>query len=539
MWKARQSIVPATVAEVVMTTVDPGASQRSMAAGSAAQSRMLTSAARALRSILVLAGICASAACSRDGVLDPADETVDPADTVVTTVRLGIPSGPSLNGSLLTVLGSTGLAIASARNSSGSVVLDKRFQFKTDVPGVVSLGEYAAGLPSFVAITALADGSVEVTASVDGIEGKVAIEVDERARVVWSVPTLGAFRGVAIAEDGTLYIAATEGLQAVGPQGDLRWVLSKPAMSMPAIGEDRTIYLASRDSVIALGPDGTVRWVTPIERASSSPAIGPDGTIYLVASDGTLYAVAPNGQIEWRFAAPGSLPTNRSPPAIAQDGTIYFGSQDRHLYAIDSDGREKWRFRTGGEVRSPSIGADGTVYFANDRIVQLGATEITILADSKLYALNPDGTERWSVVLEGDVWAGPAIGFDGKLHMGSEEWIYAFDPGGSLLRKYAPETIHTPVVAGDGTVYLGLGRLVYALDSAGKLSWEYGSPQSSLGAAAPAIGLDGTIYAGSRYGSAYQLIAFTELGGTNGGYANAPWPTERGDRANTGRVRGR
>jgi outer membrane protein assembly factor BamB len=301
--------------------------------------------------------------------------------------------------------------IARARSSSGSAVANKRFQFKRGVPGVVSLGEYRPGLPSFVTVTALDEGRGEITASVDGVEGTAFLEVVERARVAWSLPTMGGFRGVTIGEDGTIYVSGAEGFQAVGAQGSVRWALSKPAMSIPAIAEDGTIYLPSRDSLIALDADGNVRWVTPIERASSPPAIGPDGTIYLVASDGTLYAVAPTGQIRWSFAAPGPLPTNRSPPAMGHDGTIYFGSLDDHLYAIDAHGSERWRFKTDvpgtrgemmtGDVRAPSIGADGTIFFANDRIVVLGATEITIVADSKMYALNPDGTERWSVLAPG------------------------------------------------------------------------------------------------------------------------------------------
>ena len=52
----------------------------------------------------------------------------------------------------------------------------------------------------------------------------------------------------------------------------------------------------------------------------------------------------------------------------SKDGTIYVGSDDNHLYALNPDGSEKWRFET-GEVDdfdcSPAIGEDGTIYFSS------------------------------------------------------------------------------------------------------------------------------------------------------------------------------
>ena len=37
-------------------------------------------------------------------------------------------------------------------------------------------------------------------------------------------------------------------------------------------------------------------------------------------------------------------------PAVGDDGTIYVGSQDNKLYAINSDGTLKWSYYTGGDV---------------------------------------------------------------------------------------------------------------------------------------------------------------------------------------------
>ena len=61
----------------------------------------------------------------------------------------------------------------------------------------------------------------------------------------------------------------------------------------------------------------------------------------------------------WSFKTGGWVTS----PAIESDGTIYVGSQDNNLYAINPDGSQKWAFKTGNGVHgSPTIGSDGTIY---------------------------------------------------------------------------------------------------------------------------------------------------------------------------------
>jgi outer membrane protein assembly factor BamB len=319
---------------------------------------------------------------------------------------------------------------------------------------------------------------------------------------------------------------------------------------VPALAEDGTIYLGASQGLMAIDPDGNVLWVTAMRGPGaiwSPPAIGPDGTIYQNTNRGSLHAVDPTGRIKWTFEADGPLNRNPSPPAIAEDGTIYFPSEDGHLYALDPDGHERWRFMTGGPVRAASIGLDGTVYFANDLTLSGSGRNYVRGGESRIYALNPDGTERWSAPLEGEVWAGPAIGFgfDGTLYVGTYNQggaTYVFTPDGSLLRKLPAGTSYTPIVAGDGSLYYTFGA-VAAFDGDGTSRWTF-KPSNGAGPT-PAIGFDGTIYAGvsddarGRNGT-NRLLAFTQLTrGNNGGYHAAPWPQERGDRANTGRARRR
>src|SRR5690606_22711866 len=141
-----------------------------------------------------------------------------------------------------------------------------------------------------------------------------------------------------------------------------------------------------------------------------------------------------------------------------------------------------------------------------------------------------------------------SIGRDGTIHVGTG-WgsggvgVVAIDPAGSVRWSSRPSTPTTPIVGADGTVYgTGIGPsgepVLAALDSQGRLQWDYVPPggPGDLGRASPAIGVDGTIFAVSL--DPAVLYAFVETHSTNGGYAGAPWPTARGNRANTGRAGG-
>ena len=68
--------------------------------------------------------------------------------------------------------------------------------------------------------------------------------------------------------------------------------------------------------------------------------------------------------LDWKFMT-GSI--IESSPAIGEDGTIYFGCVDSYLYAINPDGTEKWKYLTGYWITlsSPAINDDGTIYISS------------------------------------------------------------------------------------------------------------------------------------------------------------------------------
>ena len=165
------------------------------------------------------------------------------------------------------------------------------------------------------------------------------------------------------AQDGTTYAVLAHQLVAYRSDHTTKWSLAGDQFGEPALGSDGTIYVGGRGAFTAVNPDGTIKWSFGIkDHIIQSPAIATDGTVYFGADDGNLYALDPQGKLKWKFSVVREI---HSTPALAKNGTVYFGGTDNVLYAIGSDGRLKWGFKTAGQVFSPTIGDDGTIYFQN------------------------------------------------------------------------------------------------------------------------------------------------------------------------------
>ena len=93
---------------------------------------------------------------------------------------------------------------------------------------------------------------------------------------------------------------------------------------------------------------------------------------------------------------------------------------DNHIfYAINPDGTRKWSFETPGKIgSSPSVSVDGAIYFGSDAF---GTDE------AGFYALNPDGSVKWKALVNQGIISSPAIGKDGTVYVTSwDQHLYAF-----------------------------------------------------------------------------------------------------------------
>ena len=91
--------------------------------------------------------------------------------------------------------------------------------------------------------------------------------------------------------------------------------------------------------------------------------------------------------------------------AVDEEGAIYIGNYDKKLYAINPDGTEKWTYNTGGRIlySSPALGNDGEIYIGNN--------------DEELNCISrSDGSLRWKYPTGGDIRNSPAVAANGNIY---------------------------------------------------------------------------------------------------------------------------
>ncbi|WP_198135883.1 PQQ-like beta-propeller repeat protein [Pontibacillus chungwhensis] len=124
--------------------------------------------------------------------------------------------------------------------------------------------------------------------------------------------------------------------------------------------------------------------------------------------------------------------------AVAEDGTMYFSNSSGILYALSPDGTLEWNFKIGegAEIRTaPVIAEDGRIFFGVSGQFAEGETKLcdeTSCYKGGLFALNPDGTEAWKVLLDEVVtYSGPTISPGGSIYIGTES-SFSGDQKGKL-----------------------------------------------------------------------------------------------------------
>ncbi|HSJ85828.1 MAG TPA: PQQ-binding-like beta-propeller repeat protein [Anaerolineales bacterium] len=364
-----------------------------------------------------------------------------------------------------------------------------------------------------------------------GSSNTVSLTVTTRqgnGRVKWRFQHSGMYTVVrpAVGPDGTVYVVDIGNhLYALSPDGALKWIARAGAKGL-AVGSDGTIYTGSESAIRAFNPNGTLKWAfmqNPLAMILLGPNVGPDGNIYAVATEGIgIFSLTPAGVLRWTqpetydrlivdyqevvFGPNGAnqqmyflannhlkalrldgspvftIPASGNQPATGPDGSLY--TTYTALGAYTPAGSVKWSFTgvVNNAATAPDVGPDGVVYFVHNL--------------STLYAVNPNGTERWRVVTS-EIMEDPIVspsnsmlamggiptygtsGFFKAVSTGThaELWRVTLAPenGGNLVPDSRPrftpdgQTLYitAQILGGDQSNLYGY---VYAIDTAGTIA---------------------------------------------------------------------
>jgi PKD repeat protein len=327
-------------------------------------------------------------------------------------------------------------------------------------------------------------------------------------------------------------------LSNLNPSGNPRIVYCSPS-----VGVDGTIYIAVRDLqspssnrktfLFAINPNGAFKWTYAFGYDANinyiTPAIDANGDVYVGGLTNTPFQVVSLNPADGSVIKTMPLTVGvRAGLAISKNGDVYFAS-------TGSNGAFSYNSITGSQVFNYqptglssmggafSIGEDGTVY-----------TTSTIGANGGIFAINPDGSEKWKYQTSGAIdFGGVVIGPDGSLYAsggrtsgttGKSDGLVALKSDGTLKWKFEtdePVTNCVPLVDNRGYIHFVTDKgTYYVIKGDGTL---FGTV--SLGAksfSSPVMDKNGLVYIGAERieGTSEMLCISTRATGPS----DSPWP---------------
>ena len=222
---------------------------------------------------------------------------------------------------------------------------------------------------------------------------------------------------------------------------------------------------------------------------TSNPVFSPDGkTMYIPTSTpaGHLFAIdVVSGEFKWVFAI--SQITYGGGALVAPDGTIYQCVRNaaiNNVYAINPNGTQKWAVKLDAAIGAfPALSVDGILYCLTNK--------------STLYALDASsGAIKWQQSLDGATGSAVAIDKAGNVYAGTSAAIYAFKPNKDQIWKLEEVNVteQATFALKDQVLYATLknGGLVAVDMTNGTKKWTY--PTTKGDAYFPIADKNGNIY---------------------------------------------
>jgi uncharacterized delta-60 repeat protein len=357
----------------------------------------------------------------------------------------------------------------------------------------------------------------------------------------WGGPASEAASGVAVAPDGSTYLAgnttsfSADGSTAVflvkfAPNGSLAWQRTY---------ESPTPFGSDTASEVAVAPDGAV-YVT-----GTTVGVGGDLLLFKFSSDGSLL---------WQLRWGGAAFENGESVAVAADGFVYvvggtttFGTGNDLVLLKFTPAGALVSQQTWGPARGDGIavGPDGNLYLAGTVADSVGRADIAVLS------VSPAGTllrqSLFSAGLSVDARGGLGVASDGSVYVAGVLFEAAGGGGedlDALITKFAPagglewsrswggrsgDTGEGVAVAPDGTV----------LFAGNTNSFGSGIDDAFLVRLEPTgRRIDASLWGGAGIDHANDVAVATDGTINTGGSAQAPPWTFQDGPARTSKVRG-
>jgi outer membrane protein assembly factor BamB len=226
-------------------------------------------------------------------------------------------------------------------------------------------------------IVSLALGRDSLQVMVTYQNGRIQAVGCDDGLALWTAGLEGPITGAVAGAEGSLIACARNGaVSAISPQGNPLWtqsvgeglrILAPPATDdagnsfilcesgevvsysqggqwrwthatderliyRPAVSPNGDLYVAGGATVFCIGLDGRRHWMADLGAAIyAGPVAGADGKVLLGCMDGSFWALAPQGNVAWKFSAPSTI--------IAADcdrttGLIYLADTSNRIYAL-------------------------------------------------------------------------------------------------------------------------------------------------------------------------------------------------------------
>ena len=240
-----------------------------------------------------------------------------------------------------------------------------------------------------------------------------------------------------------------------------------------------------------------------------------------------MYALSRDGKLRWASEADSDFVC----VSIGMDGTIY-ALANGGLFALAPDGAERWKFPLPAYryfAGAVALGLDGSVYLTTK-----------INADSDITVLTPHGDpkQRYRANSGSFVIGKTLITPDGTIYATknvlNRTYAVALAPNGQE-KWTGPQESETVTIAANGTIYIQEVSDFLATDSRAKILWKVRLPEnpSETEAHEPTkavtLAPDGRFYIGDFLGRLGTLD-------TSAGLASTGWPSRFHDARNTCRA---